>query len=399
MANSARGVWRPRFAFPAYSSLPRFRVNDPQREFANSTPEFPARDPVQGLPKLAQPSAMLVTVALCTWNRAAILDRTLAEMAALRVPGGVEWELLVVNNNCTDHTDVVISHHGRRLPIRRLFEPAQGVANARNRAVANAFGELMLWTDDDILVDPNWLAAYVAAAERWPEATFFGGPIEPYFEVRPPRWIRNNPDIFIGPYGIRRLGPADRPLSSGELPFGGNMAVRTEKIRKFEFDCRIGRTRRDLISGEETQFLQQLVSNGHLGVWVAGAMVRHRIGAERLTARYIWNWYRGYGRTIARMGAQDEDIRQYSGGNIRNYMSEKATAWVLGPFTGPRWVRMLKKSAYVYGIISELFQILVVKRPRFSCSGSNPTDASMGGCIGESAARPSRAQGGEAAIS
>ena len=94
---------------------------------------------------------MLVTVAICTWNRAALLDQTLARMRALSIPTGTEWELLVVNNNCTDHTDSVIAKHTGALPIRRIAEPTPGLSFARNAALAAAKGEHLLWTDDDVL--------------------------------------------------------------------------------------------------------------------------------------------------------------------------------------------------------------------------------------------------------
>src|SRR5262245_31774006 len=112
---------------------------------------------------------MKVSVAICTWNRAALLDQTLAEMSNLRIPSGVDWELLVVNNNCTDATDEIIARHADRIPVRRLFESRQGHSHARNCAIEASSGELILWTDDDVLVDSNWLAAYVAAAESHPE--------------------------------------------------------------------------------------------------------------------------------------------------------------------------------------------------------------------------------------
>src|SRR4051812_4932182 len=109
-----------------------------------------------------------VTVAICTWNRSALLDRTLTSMRHLVIPEGVEWEILVVNNNCTDDTDDVLSRHFAGLPLRRVFEPRQGLSNARNAAIDVAAGELICWTDDDVLVDPGWLSAYVEAASRWP---------------------------------------------------------------------------------------------------------------------------------------------------------------------------------------------------------------------------------------
>jgi glucosyl-dolichyl phosphate glucuronosyltransferase len=66
---------------------------------------------------------MFVSVAVCTWNRASLLDRTLQQMRRLQIPAGVGWELLVVNNRCTDETDAVLAAHGNVLPIRRLYEP------------------------------------------------------------------------------------------------------------------------------------------------------------------------------------------------------------------------------------------------------------------------------------
>src|SRR5262245_53707365 len=86
---------------------------------------------------------MILTVAIWTWNRARLLDQTLARMRDLRVPAGGTWELLVVNNNCTDDTDAVIAKHASALPLVRLFEPKQGLSNARNCAVDHARGDLL----------------------------------------------------------------------------------------------------------------------------------------------------------------------------------------------------------------------------------------------------------------
>ena len=87
---------------------------------------------------------MLISVAICTWNHAKLLDQTLAEMHRLCIPDSIEWELIVVNNNCSDETDEVIARHSDKLPIRRLFEPKQGLSNSRNCALASATGKLLL---------------------------------------------------------------------------------------------------------------------------------------------------------------------------------------------------------------------------------------------------------------
>ena len=130
-----------------------------------------------------------VTIAICTWNRSKSLRATLLSLQQLIVPSGIDWELLIVNNNCTDNTDEVIEQFADGLPIRLLHEKRQGLSNARNCAVEAAKGDYILWTDDDVIVDPNWLVAYVNAIRTWPNATLFGGPIKLKLEGNPPSWL------------------------------------------------------------------------------------------------------------------------------------------------------------------------------------------------------------------
>src|SRR6266480_4427705 len=146
---------------------------------------------------------MLVTVGICTYNRAESLRRTLDSLAALEVPDDVACEVLIVNNNSTDHTDEVIAEYRDRLPVRREFEPQPGKSNALNRAIDAAGGEYILWTDDDVVVDPSWLTAYVEAFRRWPEAAVFGGRIIPRYEPPAAKWVVDSEDGLFGVYAIR----------------------------------------------------------------------------------------------------------------------------------------------------------------------------------------------------
>ena len=106
---------------------------------------------------------MHVTVAICTWNRCELLRQALEQLTKISVPSHVTWELLIINNNSVDRTDSVIDSFRSQLPLRRLFEPNHGLSHARNLAVSEARGDYILWTDDDTLVDPNWIKEYVEA--------------------------------------------------------------------------------------------------------------------------------------------------------------------------------------------------------------------------------------------
>lgn len=150
--------------------------------------------------------AMFVTVAICTFDRAESLRRTLDSLAAMRVASDLTWELIVVNNNSTDHTDKVVEGYRDRLPLRCEFEPRAGHSNARNCAIAVARGEYIVWTDDDVIVDAGWLAAYADAFRRWPGAVVFGGRIRPRYEPPVVKWIAESERVLGGPFAIRDFG-------------------------------------------------------------------------------------------------------------------------------------------------------------------------------------------------
>jgi glycosyltransferase involved in cell wall biosynthesis len=298
---------------------------------------------------------MLYSVAICTWNRARLLDRTLTALRELRVPAGADWELLVVNNNCTDQTDEVIDAHRKRLPLRRICETRQGLSHARNTAVTAARGEMILWTDDDVLVDPDWLTRYARAARRWPDAVYFGGLIEPWFETSPPAWVSANLNALEGMLVIRNLGAVEGPFEEGESPFGANMAFRREVFEGRAFDPALGRCARDCILGDEVTFIGGLRRAGCQGVWVPGARVRHFVSGERLTRSYLWAYFHGLGRTAIRTEGIPAGRRV--GGVPRWLYGRCVRLWLrscLQRFLRrPTWVASYLRAAHAGGMIAE----------------------------------------------
>jgi glycosyltransferase involved in cell wall biosynthesis len=121
------------------------------------------------------------SVVVCTRNRAAQLSEALESFTKLKIPQGTTWEIIVVDNGSTDSTANVVRAFEHALPIKRVFQPKPGISNARNAGVDAAQGKYLVWTDDDVHADPNWLAAYVDAFKRRPEAAVFGGKITPHW--------------------------------------------------------------------------------------------------------------------------------------------------------------------------------------------------------------------------
>ena len=272
---------------------------------------------------------MLITVAICTYNRAESLRRTLDSLVAMRVPGGLDWEGVVVNNNCTDHTDAVIASFADRAPIRREFEPRQGLSNARNRAVNAARGDYIVWTDDDVTADPGWLAAYAEAFRRWPEASVFGGPVIPQYEEPAAKWVVEGETLLAIVYSLRDFGEKPLPLSVPDrrTPIGANFAVRTLDQRAVLYDPKLGFSAGQLMGGDELDVIHRILNSGATGRWVPTARVRHCIGHDRQTIGYVVRRLASMGEEAALLDIRWDGALAFQGGG-------HGPVW----FGVPRWV-------------------------------------------------------------
>ncbi|MGH7045236.1 MAG: glycosyltransferase family 2 protein [Stellaceae bacterium] len=301
---------------------------------------------------------MLITVAICTLNRAESLRRTLESLAAMRVPEELDWELLVVNNDCTDHTDDVINGLADRLPVRREFEAQRGHSRARNRAVEVMKGDYIVWTDDDVVVDPGWLEAYAEAFFRWPQAAVFGGRIIPRYEMPAARWMVENETLLFGALAIRDFGDDFLPLSvaDGRVPFGANFALRAAEQRRFRYnpELGLGPVRRRL--GDEADVIERIMQSGGIGYWVPTARVEHCIGRGRQTIGYVARYYAGYGETAAFRDPYSTNWRRFWFGVPPWLWRRLVSQWMryqihrrISP--APVWVAYLQAYALAWGAI------------------------------------------------
>ncbi len=142
------------------------------------------------LAALPQLCAMNISVNICTWNRASELRKTLQSMTFLEIPKDTNWELLITNNNCTDETDDVVRESLQKLPIVYLHEHTPSKSHALNLALKHATGELILFTDDDVLVSQAWLKHYANAAADFPNYSVFGGCVIPLYEKNPQHGLK-----------------------------------------------------------------------------------------------------------------------------------------------------------------------------------------------------------------
>ena len=241
-----------------------------------------------------------VTVAICTRNRAALLNNTLRSLEAMRVPSTVIWRLIVVDNGSTDETQTVCASFAGRLPIESVVEAKSGLSNARNRALQLATGDYLVFTDDDVIVEADWLTAFVDATLAWPEAQVLGGPIIPNFPREPdPDLVAAFPKLADGFCGLDYGRPAG-PLPDSMPVWGANMAYRRNAIEGLTFDPALGRTPTSQIGGEEEAFQIALRARGAVVVWCPRMRLKHYVDPSRMTLDYLVAFYMGQGEQFIR---------------------------------------------------------------------------------------------------
>ncbi len=288
-----------------------------------------APDTMHGNPSVhsaTKRGSKMVTIAIATRDRSALLRRALGRLTELDV-ADLEYEVVVVDNGSRDATFDVLQEVRDRLPLRVFREEVLGLSHARNRAVREARGTLAVWTDDDALVDREWLLAYARAAEQWPAASFFGGPIQPSFESEPPEWLIAAWSRLKGVYATLDLGDAPLALDRRHVPYGANFAVRTEVLRSHPFDTERGLFGGLRIGGEETSLFRRLLREGHSGRWVPEARVTHLIPEERLTLASVRRYFSGIGRTQALIHGPDFPAAWFEAVEAeRDYRRARATS-------------------------------------------------------------------------
>ncbi|KXX63332.1 glycosyltransferase [Marichromatium gracile] len=241
---------------------------------------------------------MDASIIVCTYNRADSLAETLDALAALRTPPGCDWEVVVVDNNSSDHTAALLRERAAGWSrLRAVSEPRQGLSHARNQGIASARGEVLLFTDDDVLPEPDWLEQVLDGLER-ERADACGGYIAPIWERPPPPWLSARFHGFLavrmderGPFVFT---PGDSP------PYGANMAFRRTVFERVGgFDVNRGRKGAVLASGEDGELFERVLAAGMRVVWLPRARVHHKVEAFRLERRYFRRWRYQNSRNLA----------------------------------------------------------------------------------------------------
>ena len=272
---------------------------------------------------------MDITVILCTYNRCQSLAKALESIAG-QVIGDITWEILVVDNNSTDSTRAVVEQFRTAHPerCRYILEPRPGKAHALNTGIENAQGDVIAFTDDDVVADRMWLQNLVRPL-RVREWAGIGGRILPEGSFVPPRWVPIHDRYALAPLSIFEPRREAGPLS--EAPFGANMAFHRSVFAKhggFRIDLGPKADSSDPQKSEDSELGHRLLNAGERLGYEPSALVYHCVPRSRVRKEYFLSWWYDKARSDVRaFGIRGKD--KWTAAGVPVHLFRRLALWTI----------------------------------------------------------------------
>ncbi|MCQ2218823.1 MAG: glycosyltransferase [Paludibacteraceae bacterium] len=238
----------------------------------------------------------MVSFIICTYNRCEYIYKTLQKVAETSCDTNA-YEIVVVNNNSTDNTELECTRFQKDYPnvgFNYIIEKNQGLSFARNRGMKESVGELLVFLDDDAYVEKDYLQNLLHHMDSHPDAMAFGGKITPLFEEgTEPQWLSKWTRSWVSAID---LGAKIKLFKKKQYPIGANMGFRRECITECgEFDTKLGRSGKNMMGGEEKDFFFRIKAQNYNIYYFPDVAVQHIIPQHRTTKEYIRRYATGIG--------------------------------------------------------------------------------------------------------
>lgn len=175
-----------------------------------------------------------ISLIICCYNSSSRLPLTLMHIGQLEVPYGLQWEIIVVDNNSQDETSAVAEgvwiSCGYPAPLKIIKEIEPGLTYARKRGVKEASFDLLLFCDDDNWLSKNYLSFCVEVMVHSNNIGILGGCSSGSFEIVKPVWF----DRFANAYAVGEPHYESSVINARTFLAGAGMVIKKEILKQLE---------------------------------------------------------------------------------------------------------------------------------------------------------------------
>ena len=269
----------------------------------------------------------LISIVLCTHNRALVLADALQSLEKLTIPEGVTVELILIDNASSDGTKRLIETFGmetEKFQVIHLHEERLGKSFALNRGIRASSAALIAFVDDDHIVSEDYMIEMVRAAKKYHDFNIFCGRIFPNWNGSEPQWVHDDAKYPIRPYPVPRFDLGEKHLEVKEdktyIPGSGNLIVRREVFERVGlFSGELGPKGHNLRGGEDIEFVQRALRKGERIYYIPHIRQYHQVFPGNLRLPYVVK--KAYLRSIA--------AYQFSGGHHLNNLNHRIPVYLL----------------------------------------------------------------------
>lgn len=247
-----------------------------------------------------------LSVIICAHNpRQDFIQKALVSLKGQTLDAA-RWELVLVDNASSpplsDFCD--LSWHPR---ARHLVETKLGLSNARFCGIRGSTAPLIVFVDDDCILDPNYLAHAHAIAATHPSLGAWGGQCLPRLEAPIPEWFL--PYEFL--LTVRRLERdqwSNLGLDTDTIPFGAGLCLRRDVAEAYadggasSLSGKLGRTGGSLVGGDDVDICMTALKLGYGTGLFTNLTLLHQVAAKRCEDAYLLRLLEGteYSDTVIR---------------------------------------------------------------------------------------------------
>lgn len=227
---------------------------------------------------------MRFSIVICTYNRDKYLGNSIRSACDQDFPED-EFEVLVVDNNSTDKTANVCKDFSLEYSytnFRYFLETNQGISYGRNRGIGEAYGEYIVFLDDDETIDSFYLKKLNDYLHSYPQAQLCATAVEPVYETEKPKWLSHFTMRLIT--GYYNKGNEVKTLGAKDYPGTGHAVIKRELFERYgNFNTDLGRKGTSLLGAEDKDMFLRLIENKVACYYFPGIPIYHHIPQSKLT--------------------------------------------------------------------------------------------------------------------